>query len=326
MAKPKVFIDGEAGTTGLQIRARLEFRDDLELISIDPAKRKDESERKRLLNLVDVAILCLHDDIAKAAVGLLENPEARLLDASSAHRVSEGWVYGFPELTPDQPEKIRKARFVSNPGCYPTGAIALLRPLVDAGLLPTGFAASVQGISGYSGGGRQLIDAMEGSREAATASHRLAGDFSAYGLELTHKHVPEMQLYSRLEHAPIFNPSVARFRQGMLDFIPVHLWALPKKVNGADLQAALETHYRGQPFIKVMPLETYANHHPVLDPQTLNGTNQMELFVFENPKREQALLVARFDNLGKGASGAAVQNLGAMLGLEGNHRYEYFGD
>ncbi len=321
MPKPRVFIDGEAGTTGLQILARLESRGDLQLISIDPAKRKDPAERKRLLNSVDVAILCLHDDLAKAAIGMLENPDTRILDASSAHRVAEGWVYGFPELTPEQPELVRKARFVSNPGCYPTGVIALLRPLVDAGLLPTGFAASVSAISGYSGGGRQLIEAMEGRGE-----HRLAGDYRAYGLELTHKHLPEMQIYARLERPPIFTPAVARFRQGMLDFIPVHLWALPRRVTGADLHEALAQRYRGQRFVRVMPLETYAQHHPVLDPQALNGTNLLELFVFENPEQEQALLVARFDNLGKGASGAAVQNLDLMLGLDGPYTYEYLGD
>ncbi len=321
MKRPTVFIDGEAGTTGLQIRARLQHRSDIELVSIDPAKRKDEAERKRLLNAVDVAILCLHDDLAKAAVGMLENPETRILDASSAHRVAEGWVYGFPELSPEQPEQIRQARFVSNPGCYPTGVIALLRPLVEAGLLPRSFAASVNAISGYSGGGRQLMDAMEGRGE-----HRLAGDYRAYGLELTHKHVPEMTLYSGLEHPPIFTPAVARFRQGMLDFIPVHLWALPQKVSGAELHEALMERYQGQRFVRVMPLETYGAQHPVLDPQALNGTNMLELFVFENPAREQALLVARFDNLGKGASGAAVQNLDLMLGLEGSHTYEYFGD
>lgn len=320
MSRPRVFIDGEAGTTGLQIRARLQFRSDIELVSIDPARRKDDLERKRLLNSVDLAILCLHDNLAKEAVGMLENPQTRLLDASSAHRVAEGWVYGFAELAQGQPDCIRNARFVSNPGCYSTGAIALLRPLVDAGLLPTNFAASVQGISGYSGGGRQLIDAMEGRGE-----HRLAGDFRAYGLELTHKHLPEMTVYSGLEHPPIFNPSVARFRQGMLVLIPIHLWALPQQVTGSELHRALSLHYQGQRFILLMPLETYGKHHPALDPQTLNGTNRMELFVFENPERKQALLVARFDNLGKGAAGAAVQNLDLMLGLGENQSYEYFG-
>jgi N-acetyl-gamma-glutamyl-phosphate reductase len=317
MGKPKIFIDGEAGTTGLQIRLRLEGRKDLEILSIDPAKRKDELERKRLLNAADVAILCLHDDVARAAVAMIENPHTRVLDASSAHRVAEGWVYGFPELTPFQPDLIRRARFVSNPGCYSTGAIALLRPLVDAGLLPERFAASVQGTSGYSGGGRQLIEAMEGR-----GAHRLAGDYRAYGLELTHKHVPEMTKYSRLLHEPIFTPAVARFAQGMLVMIPVHLWALPKKVQASELHAVLAEHYRGQRFVQVMPLETYGVHHPVLDPQTLNNTNRMELFVFENPAREQALLVARFDNLGKGASGAAVQNLDLMLGTGGEYTYE----
>ncbi|WP_018465701.1 N-acetyl-gamma-glutamyl-phosphate reductase [Calidithermus timidus] len=321
MRKPKVFIDGEAGTTGLQIRGRLLGRDDLELLSIDPAKRKDELERKRLINEADVAILCLHDDVARATVGLVENPQTRILDASSAHRVAEGWVYGFPEMSPAQPEQIRRARFVSNPGCYPTGAIGLLRPLVDAGLLPHDFAASVQGTSGYSGGGRQLIEAMEGRGE-----HRLAGDYRAYGLELTHKHVPEMTKYARLTREPIFTPAVGRFAQGMLIVIPVHLWALPKPVKATELHAALSEHYRGRRFVTVMPLETYGAHNPVLDPQTLNGTNRMELFVYENPAREQALLIARFDNLGKGASGAAVQNLDLMLGLEGERSYEYFGD
>lgn len=319
--KPKVFIDGEAGTTGLQIRARLQPRRDIELLSIDPAKRKDPLERKRLLNAADVAVLCLHDDLAKAAVAMLENPQTRILDASSAHRVAEGWVYGFPELTPEQPARIRQARFVSNPGCYPTGVIALLRPLIDAALLPAEFAASVNAISGYSGGGRQLIDAMEGRGE-----HRLAGDYRAYGLELTHKHLPEITLYSRLRHPPIFTPAVGRFRQGMLDFVPVHLWALPKRVRASELHEALVERYRGQRFVRVMPLETYGQYHPVLDPQALNGTNLLELFVFENPEREQALLVARLDNLGKGASGAAVQNLDIMLGLEGPYTYEHFAD
>lgn len=318
MRRPRVFIDGEAGTTGLQIKERLAGRTDLELVAIRPDLRKDESERKRLLNSVDVAILCLPDEAARQSVDWVTEPNVRILDASTAHRVSPGWVYGLPELGTHQTEAIATASRVAVPGCYPSGAIALLYPLVRAGLIPADYPISVQGVQGYSGGGRQLVDAMEGRGE----SHRLAGPYRAYGLELAHKHLPEMQRYSGLQHSPLFTPAVGGWRQGMLVQIPLHLWHLPVKPSPSQLHRTLQLHYQNQPFIQVLPFEEgQPTAFPVLDPQTLNGTNRMELLVFANPTNSQALLVARFDNLGKGASGAAVQNLDLMLGLKG-YTYE----
>lgn len=325
LSKPTVFIDGEAGTTGLHIRVRLEGRTDLELVSIDPTRRKDDSARRELLNGVDVAVLCLPDEAAREAVKMIENPRTRVLDASSAHRVSEGWTYGLPELTPAQADQIRAARLVSNPGCYATGMIALVRPLVDAGLLSADLPLSVNGASGYSGGGRTLIDAVEG-RGATSAQageplgrgeHPLAGAYKAYALSLAHKHAPEMQRYGGLAFKPLFTPNVGAWRQGMLVGVPLHTRTLPSKATGAQVHAALSAHYAGARFVRVMPFGPGAPE--ILDPEALNGTNDLELFVFENKSEGHVLLMARLDNLGKGASGQAVQNLDLMLGLTGEH-------
>ncbi len=304
----KIFIDGEHGTTGLLIRDLLRERSDVEVVSIAADKRKDLAERKRLLNAVDLAVLCLPDDAAKESVSMIENVNVRVIDASTAHRIAPGWVFGFPELTPAQTELIRASKRVANPGCWSTCFIALMRPLVDAGLIPKDFAATCWGVSGYSGGGRQMVEAFE-NENGANAKTK----FIAYGMKLAHKHLPEMQHYSHLTHTPVFTPSVGAFRQGMLVEIPLALWSLPKTVSGIELHAALSKHYAGQKYVTVKP---YTNEPPAeLDPETLNDTNWLELFVFDNPKTEQAVLVARHDNLGKGAGRAAVQNMGLMLGL-----------
>jgi N-acetyl-gamma-glutamyl-phosphate reductase len=235
------------------------------------------------------------------------NAAPKVLDASTAFRVAPDWAYGFPELAPDQADRIKFARKVSNPGCYPTGGIALLRPLVDAGLLPTDYPVTVNAVSGYSGGGKSMIASFENGTAPA---------FELYGLGFEHKHIPELQLYSRLTRRPIFVPSVGNYRQGMLVSVPLQLDTLPGKPSGADLQAALAERYAGSKYVSVMPLESEAAKSGRIEPEALNETNQLELYVFASDKRHQAVLVARLDNLGKGASGAAVQNLRLMLGLQ----------
>src|SRR5579864_4376818 len=307
---PRVFIDGEAGTTGLQIHRRLQGRRDIELVSIDPAKRRDAGARREMLNAADLVILCLPDDAAREAVRLIERNSVRVIDASTAHRTAPGWVYGFPEMSRTQREAIANSRRVANPGCYPTGFIALARPLIEAELLPKSWPVTVNAVSGYSGGGKSMIAEFENrsSPGYTEVPYRL------YALTLAHKHVPEMQAHTGLKHRPLFAPAVGRYAQGMIVEVPLQLDALPTTPTLNDLHVALARAYDGEAFVQVASLEEAAALK-TLEPEALNGTNRMKLYVFGSEAARQARLVALLDNLGKGAAGAAVQNLNIMLGL-----------
>lgn len=306
-----IFIDGQAGTTGLEIRTRLSGRGDLSLLVIDEDRRKESRARKDMLNSADIVILCLPDEAARQAVALIDNDKTRVIDASTAHRTVDGWTYGFPEMNRAQRAAIAGASRVSNPGCYPTGAIALLRPLVSAKLLPANWPVTINAVSGYSGGGKALIAAFEDSASPDATDE----NFRIYGLGLEHKHVEEIRQHSGLGERPLFAPSYGRFYRGMIVEVPLQLWALPGEVSVAAIHNALGEAYRGQRFVSVASLEE-ASGLSTLSAETLNGTNAMKLFVFGNEKRKQALLVAVLDNLGKGAAGAAVQNLNIMLGCD----------
>jgi N-acetyl-gamma-glutamyl-phosphate reductase len=306
----RIFIDGAAGTTGLEIRERLAGRRDLSVFELPDAQRKDVRAREEALNEADLAILCLPDEAAKESVSLIKRNTVRVIDASTAHRVAPGWTYGFPEMEPDQREKIAKATRVSNPGCYPTGFLALLRPLVRAGVVPPDFPATVNAVSGYSGGGKAMIEEFE----KADSPGFVETVFRSYALTLSHKHVPEMQVHAGLKHPPVFAPSVGRYYRGMIVEIPLQLWALPGQPTVTALHDIIAVAYQGEPLVSVAPLADTAAMK-TLDAEMLKDSNTMTLFVFGNDKTQQARLVAVLDNLGKGAGGAAIQNMNIMLGL-----------
>jgi len=305
----RIFVDGQEGTTGLRIHEMLARRSDVEVLRIDADKRKDAAERARLLNAADVAFLCLPDAAAREAVALVDNPDTCVIDASTAHRTVPGWAFGLPELAPGQREKLRAGKRIANPGCHASAFILLLRPLVDAGLVPADAALSATSITGYSGGGKKMIEQYEAGGDARLQSPR------PYGLTLAHKHLPEMAAHAKLAQAPVFLPMVASFYKGLAVSVPLHLNQLKPGTTGAALQQALAEYYAGERFVKVMPLSDPATlEEGYFDVQACNDTNNCELFVFAN--HSQVLLMSRLDNLGKGASGAAVQAMNVHLGLD----------
>jgi N-acetyl-gamma-glutamyl-phosphate reductase len=305
----RIFIDGAAGTTGLEIRERLAGRSELEVVQLGEAERKDARARARELNAAELVILCLPDAAAREAVAMIENPEVRVIDASTAHRTAPGWVYGFAEMEAEQRAKIAAGKRVANPGCWATAFIALVRPLVRAGLVPADFPLSASGISGYSGGGRGMVEEFEKSG-APNYTRTVARN---YALSLAHKHIPEMQMHTGIAHPPVFAPFVGRYYRGMLVEVPLALWALPGKPDTAAVQRVLAEAYAGEKLVEVAPPTEAVPAN--IDAEALKGTNRMRLFVFGNAKTEQVRLVSLLDNLGKGAGGAAVQNLNLMLGL-----------
>jgi N-acetyl-gamma-glutamyl-phosphate reductase len=307
----KIFIDGEAGTTGLQILDRLKGRGDIDLLHLGDDRRKDIAARAEMLNAADISILCLPEDASREAVALIDDDKARVIDASIAYRTDPDWAYGFAEYKGGQRDIIARAKRVTNPGCYACSSVSIIYPLVSAGILPSDFPMTINAVSGYSGGGKSLIAAFE---DKASADYTDSA-FYLYGLELAHKHTPEIQSKGELDHAPLFVPSVGRFAQGMLVSVPLQLWSLPGDVKAVEIHAALADHYAGQKFVTVAPLADTAKMANI-DPEDLNDSNMLRLFVFENDKNSQAVVCAQLDNLGKGASGQAVQNLNLMLGLD----------
>jgi N-acetyl-gamma-glutamyl-phosphate reductase len=308
---PQIFIDGDVGTTGLQIKSRLEGRLDIELLCLDNAIRKNPEARAEMLNRADISVLCLPDDASIEAVSMVSNPDVRLIDASTAHRVADGWVYGFPEYSKSQSSIISKAKRVSNPGCYALTSISILHPLVQAGLLSADWPISINAISGYSGGGKGMISQFEEKDDTKYTK----APFFAYGLSLEHKHLPEITHWSGIRHSPLFVPSVGRYAQGMIVQVPLPLWSMQGGFKATDIHEALANHYSGQKFVSVAPLSESRNLSK-LEPQSLNGSNQLYLYVFADKSEEQVVVAGLLDNLGKGAAGQAIQNLNLMLGID----------